>query len=495
MRSKIRVADLFCGAGGTSSGLMAAAEGANIKVDLLAVNHWQIAVATHAKNHPKARHLHSSLDSVDAKKVVDTGKLDILVASPECTHHSTARGGKPMNDQSRSSAWHVLSWAQSVAPEYIIVENVPEFMTWGPLGRNGRPIESRKGETFRAWAESLRSMGYVVEWRILNAADYGDPTTRRRLFVLARKGRRPPRWPDPTHGDPKKQAGLFTGNLLPWRSARESVIDWNLKGSSIFNRKKPLADATLRRIAEGLRRFGGAAAEPFLAILRGTSSVRSVDQPVPTLTSGGGHVALIEPFMLKQSSGGAPRSVNDPISTVQAAGAISLVEPYLVPFYGERRGQAPRTHSAADPLPTIPATAAKFGLVEPFLVHANHGGGDNRRVQSVDRPMPTVTTSRGLGLAQPFILAPLGVGRGNAPRGVDSPMPTILASRGGGHLVEHAGIDVLFRMLQPHELAAAMGFPASYEFTGNRTEQVRQIGNAVPVGVATALCRAAIESL
>lgn len=420
---KLRVADLFCGAGGTSTGVARAAEAAGIGIDLIAINHWEVAVATHAANHPAARHLQTSLDSVDPRRIVDNGKLDILVASPECTHHSAARGGKPMSDQSRASAWHVLSWAQAVEPEMIIVENVPEFQSWGPLTREGRPIESRRGETFRAWIASIQSLGYRVDWRVLNAADFGDPTTRRRLFILARRGRRAPTWPISSHRDPKNAKNLFDTDLPSWRSARESVIDWNLAGSSIHNRKRPLAEATLRRIAEGIRRFGSEnTIEPFLTLFRGTSTVQSVDMPVPTLTAGGQHV----------------------------------------------------------------------GIAEPFLLHTNHGGSDASRVVSVTRPLPTVTAARrGLALVQPFLVRYQG---NSSAESVDRPVSTLTTHDRLG-LVEPRDYDVNFRMLQPHELAAAMGFPKHYKFAGNKGDQVRQIGNAVPVGVATALCGTAIDAL
>lgn len=532
----LRVADLFCGAGGTSTGLARAAEASGRSVELLAVNHWEIAVATHAANHPRAKHVHAPLEGIDPKSAVGSRKLDVLVASPECTHHSSARGGRPINDQSRASAWHVLSWAQAVEPEWIIVENVPEFRTWGPIGRNGRPMKSRRGETFAAWVLALESLGYKVAHRVLNAADYGDPTTRRRLFVIARRGRGSPGWPAATHRDPRLSADLFSSGVAPWRTAREAVIDWNLRGSSIFGRKRPLAEATLRRIAEGIRRFAGAHAEDFLVLLRGTGSTRTCDAPLPALTAGGTHVGLAS---------------------------------YLVPFYGERPGQPPRTHDVAAPLPTVtcdprfgianlvryngtggpvsveePLPAAttrdRFGLAQPFIAQVNHGDnptggprGNASRVRSADEPLPTVTaSSRGLAVVEPFmlgqqsggaprpvsapvptlatdgavslvapfVLAPLGIGRGNAPRSVEQPAPTVLASRGGGHLVEPLAdggrvLDIMFRMLQPHELAAAMGFPADYQFKGNRGDVVRQIGNAVPVGVATALCAAALEQI
>lgn len=498
-RRTLRVADLFCGAGGTSTGLARAAEQAGHDVELLAVNHWEVAVATHAVNHPWARHVNAPLDGIDPRKATGARKLDVLVASPECTHHSTARGGRPVNDQSRASAWHVLTWAQALEPEWIVVENVPEFESWGPIGRNGRPMKSRSGETFEAWAAALRSLGYSVAWRVLNAADFGDPTTRRRLFVLARRGRRAPSWPAQTHRSPREAAGMFDSGTAPWRTARDSVIDWSLRGTSIFGRKRPLAEATLRRIAEGIRRFAGPHAADFLVLLRGTGTARSVDAPVPAITAGGTHLGLAS---------------------------------YLVPGYGERDGQAPRTHSVEAPVPTIPATPKfglahlveyygtggaapvdeplgtattrdRFALVEPFLAHVNHGDnpaggprGNACRVRSIGEPLPTVTaSSRGLALVEPFML---GQHSGGAPREVGAPVPT-LTTDGAVSLVaptrEGRALDVLFRMLQPHELARAMGFPADYQFKGNRGDVVRQIGNAVPVGVATALCRAAIEAL
>jgi DNA (cytosine-5)-methyltransferase 1 len=195
----IKAADLFCGAGGSSTGLKRVADALGVALDLTAVNHWPIAVETHAANHPGARHVCKSIDDIDPRKVTG-GSLDLLWASPECTHHSTARGGKPINDQSRSTAWCVTRWAEALRPKFIIVENVPEFQTWGPIGSTNRPLQSRKGETFAAWVGTLTSLGYTVEARVLNSADYGAATTRRRLFVVARfdggaRGRGSIAWP------------------------------------------------------------------------------------------------------------------------------------------------------------------------------------------------------------------------------------------------------------------------------------------------------------
>lgn len=323
--SVIRAADLFCGAGGSSTGLLRVAESLGARVDLTAVNHWPVAVETHAANHPDARHVCESLDSVDARKVTG-GKLDLLWASPECTHHSTARGGKPIHDQSRSTAWHVLRWAEALRPRWVVVENVPEFQTWGPLGANGRPLQSRKGEVYGTWLASLRSLGYTVDARVLNAANYGAATSRRRLFVVARldggaRGRGPIPWPEWTHAPQGERRGLFSTELPRWRGARE-IIDWSLPGRSIYDRPKPLAEATMRRIADGVRRFGG------------------------------------QPFVLGQQSGAVARSVRDPLPTIATAGAISLVEPFIISYYGS----GANVSSVRDPLRTI-TTVDRFGLV------------------------------------------------------------------------------------------------------------------------------------
>ncbi len=448
----VTAVDLFCGAGGTSTGLGLACKLLGRPVRLLAVNHWDLAVETHAANHPDAEHRCESLDTIDPRKAVPGGRVHLLVASPECTHHSSARGGRPISDQSRASAWQVLRWCSELYVDSVLIENVPEFRSWGPLGANGRPLPSKKGETFAAFIEALRSLGYHVEHRVLNAADYGDATTRRRLFILASRRRRPV-WPTVTHTE--DGGATLWGETERWRAAR-SVIDWSIESPSIFGRKKPLAQKTLDRIAEGLWRFGGKAAEPFLVTLRQNCGARSLDLPVPTIAAQGTHVALCEPYVLSQQSGGAPRPVSSPLPTVATSGAISLVQPFLVPGYGERKGQRPRTHSVDAPVPTIPASP-KFGLVEPFLTTYYGTGG----AKSVDRPCPTLTTKARLGLCEPQL--------------------------------ERGLIDIRFRMLQPHELAAAMSFPRDYRFAGNKAERIKQIGNAVPVETATALCRAVLE--
>lgn len=239
----LKVADLFAGAGGMTTGCALAMKKLGMRGEFVAVNHWPIAVETHTVNHPEARHFCAPVESVDPRVAVPGGRLHLLMAAPECVHFSTARGGRPMNDQSRASAWHLLRWLELLRVDDVLIENVPEFLTWGPLGAHGRPLKGRKGETFKAFVRAVESLNYRVEWKILNAADYGEATTRRRLFIRARRGRKSIEWPEPTHG--RKAGSTLLRSVRPWRAARE-VIDWTVPGESIFRRKRPLAPATMR---------------------------------------------------------------------------------------------------------------------------------------------------------------------------------------------------------------------------------------------------------
>lgn len=465
----IKAADLFCGAGGTSTGLMQAAGRRGVAVELTAVNHWDRAIETHAANHAEARHLQESLDGVDPRKLFPQG-LDILMASPECTHHSNARGGKPMCDQSRSTAWHVLRWAEALQPREILIENVREMESWGPIGASGRPIESRKGETFRAWIHGLRSLGYRVEWRILNAADYSDATTRRRLFIRATKGKQV-QWPEATHS---QKPDLFAAQ--PWRPARE-IIDWSIPGKSIFSRKTPLRPKTLARIEEGMRRFGGAG-EAFVLGQQSCSAPRGVDQPLPTI-AGAGAIAVVQPFLMNMAHRGTVHDSGQPLPTITTArgGEMGVV----MPCYRER------VADLDSPLPTI-TCAPRFGLVQPYLIELRGTSG----AHSVDKPLGTVTAGgEHFGLLQPFLIEYYGNG---APLSIGEPLPTV-TTHDRFALVHGRPCDILFRMLLPHELAAAMSFPAGYRFAGNRQEVTKQIGNAVAVGVAEALTGAMLRRM
>ena len=436
-----QAADLFCGAGGTTTGLLRAAGNAGMPISMLAINHWNLAIESHLKNHPDVRHMCESLDGVDPRKVVPGGKLDILAASPECTNHSIARGGMPCSDQSRASAWHVPRWAEAVRPEYIVIENVKEFRDWGPLTKKGRPDKRKKGQTFQAFLSAVESLGYRVDHRLLNAADYGDATTRTRLFIQAwRSGK--PSWPEATHEG-------------KWKPAKD-VIDWDIEGGSVFGRKRPLSPNTMRRIMAGLKKYSG----------------------------------MSFTFPVSHSTGDRVRSTNEPILTITTAkrGELALARPYLVELRGTKAAQLDKSARSIDePLTTITTSGAHHALCEAFVI----GQQSCAAPRSVTDPMPTIATSGAIALAQPFLTKFYGTG---GARPVTEPLDTITTKDRFGLCLptvqidgEDYLLDIKFRMLQPHELSAAMGFPADYAFAGNRGDQVKQIGNAVAVGTSAAL--------
>ena len=561
-----QVADLFCGAGGSSTGAEKAIEEIGGRMELVAVNHWPIAVQTHQLNHPTAQHYLQDLDNADPEAIVPEGRLDLLMASPECRFHSRARGGKPIHDQGRMNPWVVQRWLTSLNIRCLLVENVPEFTEWGPLLDDGRPDKTKKGIYFEEWVRSLWGLGYDAEWRMLNAANYGDATTRVRFFLQARNDGQPIRWPEATHS--KTGDRNLLNDLPKWRAARD-IIDWSNQGRSLLDdpkyRKKPLSEKTRRRIAKGLERFGGPLAhlyirlldlpqdssaatqdaaamaqESFILNLNGENDptkAHSIDDPEPTetapgdgflaeteshpfhgsdrqhtvprshdeplhtittLTGGGLYIAeaqaqpfvganrnhnvpkgigdpipsattahgggsfLVEPdmkaFMFGQQSGGAPRLTSEPTPTITTNGAIHLVQPSIIEYYGQsdaREVTEPlstilsiRKHSimkptlvkyythshCADvdtPLPAL-TTKARFGLADPVLVELNHGNseegpkGNNHRSHSVDLPLGSLTTSRGLGLAQPVLVQTSQTGgNGSYARPTGQPVPTL----------------------------------------------------------------------
>lgn len=510
MKRMIQACDLFCGAGGTSSGLAAACRSFGLDVDLLAINHWNVAIQSHWANHPWARHLCQNLEAVDPTKVVPSGYLDLLVASPECTYFSVARGGRPVEDQLRASAWQVLRWAERLYIKSILIENVPEFAKWGPVDQGGAPIKEREGETFRALLQALRSLDYTVDHKVLTAADYGDATTRRRLFIMARKGKDTVVWPEPSHAKAGK------GGLKPWRTARE-IIDWTNPGKSIFERQKPLAKTTLARIEAGLQKFCGFPPEPFLVKLYGTSNVAPVDGPLPTVTATGQHLALCNPFLLghRQFGQDLVDGVDRPLRTITTKTTdVKVVQPFIVGV--EHTGaHGKQVRDAEAPLPTVSAHS-RMAVCNPFVVGC---GGPARagEPKSVDRPLDTVLTRNHKALispdavlvkleeaavegvrATPFLVKYYGTGKAQS---VDRPLDTVTTKPRFALCVPLADgkhgvlVDILFRMLEPKELAAAMSFPKEYQFSGPRSDQIKQIGNAVPCELARSLCTSLLEHL
>jgi len=521
----VTAVDLFCGAGGTSTGLIQAAEEAGKKLELTAINHWPKAIQTHKANHIKARHLCEDIDHVKPRELFPEGRIQLLVASPECTHHSNARGGVPRSDQSRATAWRVVDWASAIYIDNILVENVPEFQSWGPLGVNGKPLKSMKGKTFRAFVTALESLNYRVEFRVLNAADYGDPTCRRRFFLIARKNRRRIYWPSPTHAETGyiAQSGKEIQSWVPARN----IIDWTIPSQSIFDRKKPLAKKTLARIEYGLRKFGG---EEFLVNFLGTGKVTSLSQPLGTVLANGKHHALCQPFITIMKGQSKAREVEKPLPTLTTKQHMYLCQPFLARFHGGKDAEK-RVHGIESPLPTLD-TSNRYGLIEPFLIDRNYSHSGPQRVRSLDRPAPTLTTRPGQALVEPAFL--VGIDHKSAGdgyvRSLDRPAPTAVTQQnyvliepflikyfGNGKnaysvnkpigtlttkerfaLVEifrdHPWLDIRLRMLQPKELATAMSFPENYEFVGNKGEIVKQIGNTVPGKLGKALCQSLIAA-
>lgn len=484
----LNVADLFAGAGGTSEGLIQACNELGIPVKVTAFNHDPIALETHTRNHPEVTPICKNLDNVDPRKVYRGQQLHMLIASPECTNHSIAKGGKPSDDQSRATAWHVLRWAEALCPEVVLVENVAEFMDWGPLiqkkDSKGKPLftkqgepwmipdPEKKGDIFNAWMNALRACGYYVSYAVVNCADYGDPTTRKRFFLLGRRTDAPA-FPVFSH-DKEARFGL-----KPWIPARD-IIDWSFPSQSIFNRKKPLAQKTMSKIISGLERYGGDLIEPFLTILRGTGGARDLSKPLSGITAGGTHHGLVEPYLVEYYGGDRTGDVNNPLHTVTAGGnRFGIAEPMII---GQQSKSAPRT--TKHPLPTI-ATKGAISLVESFLVQYYTNTAPHR----LKEPLHTIPTKQRFGLVKSgFLIDYYG---NTKPHSLDYPIPTILASSEKFGLVE-IGLDIYYRMLQPHELAAAMSFPEEYKFCGNKGDQIRQIGNAVPVKTAKSLCKAQI---
>ncbi|PYE89613.1 DNA cytosine methyltransferase [Phyllobacterium leguminum] len=541
MKRKMLVADLLCGAGGSSTGAQRALDELGLDMELVCVNHWPTAIKTHELNHPEARHYVQDISTVRPHIIVPEGYLDLLMASPTCTHHSVARGGKPTSDQQRSDPWHVITWLTELRVKRLIIENVWEFTGWGPVDpETGKPIKSRKGEYFHAWIETIKRLGFEPEWRKLNAADYGDATTRQRFILMARSDGRKVHWPMPTHRR-RGEIGddLFSG-AKPWRPASD-IIDWSIKGKSIFNRKKSLAPKTLNRVYAGAVKHGWP--QPFIVILRNHMAAQGIDAPLPTIAANGQHIALAEPVIMNGRKGNQPKGVSsEPIPTLDTKGGVWLAEPYILNRHGDGYGET-RAHSIHEPTPTANCDGGGY-LVEPFVLSQASGGspravseplptsttggaggahalisayyGANATCTSDADPLPTVTTKDRFGIVVPVTHTRVT----NNGRSIDQPIPTITTAKGGefavvlpvthegGHsrginantdplptvtganrgelaVAEAAGeYDILFRMLEPHELAAAMGFndgDQEYEFAGTKTEKIKQIGNAVSV--------------
>jgi len=510
------IVDLFAGGGGASLGMQQAL---GIPVDI-AINHDPSAIAMHRENHPGTRHYTADVFHVSPVAAVAGGRVGLLWASPDCTHFSRAKGGKPVKKEIRSLAWVVIRWAAQVRPRVIILENVPEFRSWGPLDEKNRPVWPKAGMTFNLWSNRLRGLGYEVEFRDLVAADYGAPTIRKRLFMIARCDGEPIVWPEPTHGKPGNSEGL------PGYRAAAECIDWTLPCPSIFERKRPLVENTMRRIARGIRRYVIDAAEPFIVrtghysnitgkgdTFRGQSLFKPVatvcatndkalvlpclakyhgakgneargqrcDEPLKTADTQN-RFALVSAFLGKYYGGAVGSSPSDPVGTVTAIDHNAIVAAHLTKFYGRSVGS-----DAGEPASSVSAKNHD-AIVATHLTkfYGTNIGSDMRD------PVPAVTaTGWHIGEVRAFLLKYYGTATG---QGLAGPMHTLTAKHRLG-LVTVAGreyqiADIGLRMLQPRELARAQGFPDSYILTGTKTNQVAKIGNSVCPPIAKELVAA-----
>lgn len=516
------VVDLFAGGGGASTGIEMAI-GRHVDI---AVNHDPAAVSMHEANHPQTRHFVSDVFEVDPVTVTGGQPVGLLWASPDCKHFSKAKGGKPVSKKIRSLAWVVVEWARAVRPRVICLENVEEFQTWGPLTSDDLPDPARRGETFREWKGQLEALGYVVEHRELKACDFGAPTIRKRLFLVARCDGEAINWPTPTHGP--KGSGL-----KPYRTAAE-CIDWSIPCPSIFERDKPLAEPTQRRIAHGIRRYVLEAAKPFIMPVTHPGDVRvhSIDEPLRTVTGANrGELALTAPTIARigqtgHGDGGKSRRADEPLSTVTSKAEHLLTAPTLVQTgYGERPGQAPRAPGLDKPLGTC-VDGQKHAVVAAFL--AKHFGGEpqaGKTAASLTSPAPTVlaqggpqalvtshlthfytsNTHGGEGaLTKPLKTVTAGgwhaaevrafllkyYGEGSQDQHLTDPLHTIPTHDRFGLVTvegeEYFIADIGMRMLQPRELYRAQGFPESYVIDRgadgrelSKKDQVRMCGNSV----------------
>lgn len=556
---KLLYIDLFCGAGGTSTGVENAryADERCAKV-IACVNHDANAIASHAANHPDALHFTEDIRTlelsplvahVERMKKIYPDALIVLWASLECTNFSKAKGGQPRDADSRTLAEHLFRYIESIDPDYIQIENVEEFMSWGDMDENGKPISKDKGRCYEKWKRNVRKYGYDFDWRILNAANYGAYTTRKRYFGIFAKRGLPIVFPEPTHCKDGKTDMM--GRLEKWNAVKE-VLDFTDEGDSIFCRKKPLAEKTLERIYAGLIKFVAGGKDAFIVKYNsmnrnGKYQPPSIDEPCPTVATQG-RLALAKVSFLSKQYSGHPESKN--ISIEEPAGTITCKDhhAFVSAYYGNGNN-----YSVESPAPAI-LTKDHLALVTPFFMNYYSGGG---QLGGVDEPCPAITTVPKQRIVTPVFIdqqfgassaasieKPLGAITTNpkyslvtckgksflmnpqfasAGVSVDSPCFTLIArmDKKPPHFVnteEGIGIcikegdspmtvkikqfmilyglaDIKMRMLRIDELKKIMGFPEDYILIGTQSDQKKFIGNAVEVNMARVLCEAICKEL
>ncbi len=558
---KIFWIDLFCGAGGTTTGVHLANSGKDVHTEVVAcVNHDKNAILSHTANHPNCIHYTEDIRDFEVvkklKKLVaklrleNPGCLINIWASLECTNFSKAKGGMPRDADSRTLADHIFMYIEELDPDYLWIENVVEFMSWGPLDTNGKPQSRKRGQDYLRWIDQIRDYGYRFDWRELNSADFGAYTARNRYFAQFPKKGLPISWPVKTHTrNPSKEAGFFDNPLKPWKPVKE-VLNLENEGKSIFNRKKPLVDNTLKRIYAGLVKFVANGDDSFIKKYysgRPEGKVISVDGPAGTVTTAGGQGLVKCDFLQRYYSGNDKNrnhSLEEPAGTVRTNNCMALVNAnFLQSYYGN--GNA---HSENEPCPTV-STRDRFGKISAKFIEQQYG---NSKPKSLEGPLNTITNNPKFGLvsAQSWLMDTSFQNKGRA---LNEPAPTILASRKHhyimnpsfkceGHSIEkpsptviarqdkkplgliacergegftipiykedsevminikifmaHFGIiDIKMRMLEVGELLKIQGFPEGYKLVGTQTDQKKFIGNSVEVKTAKSLVSANYKAI
>ena len=547
---KLLYIDLFCGAGGTSTGVENARYAGEQCAKVVAcVNHDANAIASHAANHPDALHFTEDIRTlelsplvahVERMKKIYPDALIVLWASLECTNFSKAKGGQPRDADSRTLAEHLFRYIEAIDPDYIQIENVEEFMSWGDMDEKGHPISKDKGRCYEKWKRNVRKYGYDFDWRILNAADYGAYTTRKRFFGIFAKRGLPIVFPEPTHCKDGK-SDMF-GKLEKWKPVKE-VLDFSDEGESIFCRKKPLAEKTLERIYAGLIKFVAGGKEAFISrynTVRPQDTCTSIEEPVGVVTTANRFAKVQVSFLSKQYSG-HPESKN--ISVEEPAGTITCKDhhAFVSAYYGNGHN-----HSVELPAPTV-TTKDRLALINSVFIDNQYGTG---KPTSINQPVGTVTTVPKFNMVfcKPWIM---NTAFSNIGSSIEQPSQTITANRkwhylmnpqfasaGGSvnnpcftliarmdkmppYLVEAEGgigiqvtpedslmtvkikefmalygiIDIKMRMLRIAELKKIMGFPEDYILIGTQSDQKKFIGNAVEVNMARVLCEAICKEI
>ena len=464
-----KIVDSFAGGGGASTGI----ELATGRVVDIAINHDPDAILMHKTNHPHTTHYQASVWDVDPLEVTGGSPVGLLWASPDCKHFSKAKGGKPVDKNIRGLAWIVLRWAGTVRPRVVILENVEEFQTWGPV-RRGHPVKAKAGQTFRRFIDQLEGLGYAVEWLELVAADYGSPTTRKRFFLIARCDGRPVVWPEPTHA-PADSPEVLAGKKLPWRSAAE-IIDWSLPCPSIFDTReeirekyglsaqRPLRPNTMRRVARGVDKFVVKSANPFLVVVNHAGEFRGqeIGDPLQTITAKHGYgVAspVMAPLTMHNNENATGTKITEPVNTITSSGAGGhqmVITPAMIQYHTERTERV-RGQGVTDPIMTIDASN-RYGLAAASLV--KYYGSDNQG-QSAGVPLHTVTTKDREGV----LAANLAKFYGGAYTGdgskLSAPLHTVTAvdhnALTATHLVKMKGTNLGGPMSEPVQTITAGG--------------------------------------